>query len=74
VFKAFVEARLDLMVLDSVPVQFDGQPFFDENNVLVVKGHYDTSPDRVTFEQSFIREGLSWKLIGYSMNIMPPGN
>lgn len=74
VFQAFIDAQLDLTVLDKVPVQFDAQPVFDENNVLVVQGHYDTSPDRVSFRHSYIREGLSWKLIGYSMDITPPGN
>jgi hypothetical protein len=74
VFKAFLDAELDLMVLDDMPPLFDGEPTLDENNLLVIKGHYNTSPDLVSFEHSFIREGLSWKLIGYRMDIQPPGN
>jgi len=74
VFKAFLDARVELMVLDNLPPLFDGQPSFDENNLLVVTGHYNTSPDLVSFEHSYIKEGLSWKLIGYRMDVKPSGS
>jgi len=74
VFQAFIDAKLELMVLDNLSPVFDGQPTFDENNLLVVTGHYNTSPDLVSFEHSYIKEGLSWKLIGYRMDVKPPGS
>lgn len=73
VFQAFLDAQVDLMVLDNLPPLFDGQPAFDENNLLVVTGRYSTSPDLVSFEHSYIKEGLSWKLIGFRIDIKPPG-
>lgn len=68
-FGVFYDTGVDLTVLDKYSPQFRAKPSIDENGVLVIAGHYPTEPNQVHFEQKYIYEGLSWKLMGFSANI-----
>jgi hypothetical protein len=71
-FKPFLDAAIDLSVVETMTPIFDGEPTVDENGFLIVGGHYPTTPDKLEFKQTFIPEGLGWKLGGLSLNIKPP--
>lgn len=71
-FKPFLDAAIDLSVVETMTPIFDGEPSVDENGLLIVSGHYPTTPDRLEFKQTFIPEGLGWKLGGLALNIKPP--
>ena len=58
----------DLTVLNQQSPQFSTKAEISEEGVLVLAGHYPTTPTSVLFNQKYIYEGLSWKLIGFNMN------
>ncbi|MGB5706312.1 MAG: hypothetical protein WBM41_05740 [Arenicellales bacterium] len=68
-YKAFYDANIDLTVLDELTPQFTISPELDQNGVLLITGLYPTRPSQVNFEQKYVYEGLSWKLVGFSANI-----
>jgi hypothetical protein len=65
---------LDLTVLDRLEPTIDGTPKIGEQGQLILTGHFPSQPDRVTFEQTYIYEGLGWKLIGFGFNIKKSGD
>lgn len=69
-FRAFYDLGADLTVLDSYSPRFDSASSFNEDGVLLIVGHYPTKPNQLQFEQKYIFEGLGWKLIGFSANII----
>jgi hypothetical protein len=54
-------------VLDSFQPVISSEARVDENGVLLIAGHYPTQPSQVNFEQKFIYEGVSWRLIGFKI-------
>ncbi|MEN6438080.1 MAG: hypothetical protein ABFD97_05815 [Syntrophobacter sp.] len=68
-FAAFFNLGVDLTLLDKLSPVFDGKVTVVKDNVIEIKGYYPTSPSRVHFEQEYVYEGLSWKLLGLSVNI-----
>lgn len=55
--------------LENMSPVFEAEPVIDERGVLIVKGHYPTNPDTLTFAQKYIKEGLDWKLFGLHVNL-----
>jgi hypothetical protein len=69
VFAPFIENDIDLTALDPLEPSLDNEAKIDENGVLTIVGRYPTKPSQVTFEQKYIYEGTSWKLVGLNVNI-----
>lgn len=68
-YKAFCDANIDLTVLDDLTPQFTISSELDQNGILLIAGLYPTRPSQLDFEQKYVCEGLSWKLVGFSANI-----
>jgi hypothetical protein len=64
-----MEANLDLTVLDGMNPILDEPAQIDSDGVLVLKGRYDTQPDKVYFVQKYIHEGIAWKLLGFHIRV-----
>jgi hypothetical protein len=60
----------DFTVLDKVQPVIEGNPALGEHGELVLKGYYPTQPNQVDFKQSYLYEGIGWKLYGFSFNII----
>lgn len=71
VFGPFYQLDSDLRILKGFAPVFTAPPAVDHRGVLIVTGHYPTTPDKFHFEQSYIFEGVGWKLVGFSANIGP---
>lgn len=71
VFKAFIDADLNLLFLENYMPVFDDIPSVSDEGVLTIKGYYPTKPSRVMFELGYIQEGLDWKLVKTNINIKP---
>jgi hypothetical protein len=68
-FNPFYKLGVDLTLLDKYSPIFDGKASINDDGVLVIKGYYPTKPSQVYFEQKYIYEGMSWKLLGISVDI-----
>ena len=66
-FKSIIDSGANWSVLDSVEPVFSSDAKVDENGVLLLIGYYPTKPNQVHFEQKFVYEGVSWKLIGFKI-------
>lgn len=68
-FAVFFEQDIKLLSLDAMQPKFDGDPTIDDNGVLTLTGHYETSPSVVHFSQRYILEGTDWRLLGINVQL-----
>ena len=66
-FEAILNSGANWQVLDGFAPILSNDAKVDENGILLLAGHYPTKPSQVLFEQKYIYEGLSWKLIGFKI-------
>ncbi len=71
-FRAFIEKDARFGNFSAQTPAFDGPARVVDRRVLRVTGFYETRPLRIAFKHSYIREGLSWKLIGFNFSMKPP--
>ena len=70
-FQMFIDKGYDISnIAKSEPV-FDTAPAIDSDGVLVLKGHYPTKPNKVTFKLSYVYESSAWKLVGINVQATP---
>ncbi len=69
VFASFYRINTDLTLLDNLSPIFDEKPSLNEDGVLLIKGHYASKPLQVFFEQKYVYEGLSWKVLALTVQI-----
>ncbi len=62
-----MDSGVNFLVLDSLQPALSAADF-NSSGALVLKGTYATTPHPVRFEQSFVYEGVDWKLVGLSMH------
>jgi hypothetical protein len=65
-FKSVLDSGLNRAALEALDPIMAGEPKIDENGVLLLAGYYPAKP-QVHFEQKYIYEGLSWKLLGFKI-------
>lgn len=66
VFKPVIDSDLNWPVLETLdPILID-EPKIDEDGVLLLAGYYPTKPN-LHFQQKYIYEGISWKLLGFKV-------
>ena len=68
-YGAFYELSVDFTVLKNHSPKFEQKSTIDEDGVLTIAGQYPTKPNSVHFEQTYIFEGLGWKLLGFNINV-----
>ena len=66
-FKAIIDSGANWAALDDFEPVLAAKSKVDENGVLVLSGYYATKPSQVYFVQKYIYEGVSWKLLGFSI-------
>gem|GEM_PF-634647 len=73
-FQAFIDKGYDISnIAKSEPV-FDEPPAINSDGLLVLKGHYSTRPNKVTFKLTYIYESSVWKLFGVNVQVVPVEN
>jgi hypothetical protein len=70
-FQVFIEKGYEISSIARAEPVFDSPPAIDSNGVLVLKGHYATRPNKVTFKLSYVREGSAWKVLGINAQVVP---
>ncbi|HEV2842943.1 MAG TPA: TIR domain-containing protein [Chthoniobacterales bacterium] len=70
-FQVFIEKGYDISNIAKAEPVFDPAPAVDSDGVLVLKGHYATRPNKVTFLLRYLREGSRWKVLGINVQAVP---
>ena len=68
-FSSFFRFGDTFLELDQLTPQFSKDPALNENGVLVLKGFFPTKPLQIHFEQKYVYEGLSWKVLGLDISL-----
>lgn len=71
IFKEFYEVPITGDPLAGMSPVFVARPIIDKNNYLVIKGFYPTQPGRLSFHLTYVKEGFSWKVIGFYASVDP---
>lgn len=67
-YGSFFSLPGDIRVLADYRPEFDPEPTLVDAQLSLV-GYFPTEPNRLVFKQTYIYEGLGWKLIGFSAAI-----
>lgn len=71
IFQAFIDKGYDISgIAKSEPI-FDTPPAFDNDSLLVLKGHYPSKPNKVTFKLTYAYETSAWKIMGINVQAAP---
>src|SRR6195952_5949661 len=69
IFKDLVEKHAVFDAVVASPIVSDEEAKIDEQGVLRLKGHFDTSPKKVKYQLGFIPSDGQWKLSGVTIDI-----
>jgi hypothetical protein len=69
IFKDLVEKHAVFDAVVASPIVSDEEAKIDEQGVLRLKGHFDTSPKKVKYQLGFIPSDGAWKLSGVTIDI-----
>jgi hypothetical protein len=70
-FQVFIDKGYDISNIAKSDPVFDIPPAIDSDGLLVLKGHYPTKPNKVTFKLTYIYESSAWKLMGINVQVIP---
>ena len=70
IFQVFHD-KGDLSYVTKTDVVFDEPPAFNRDGLLVLKGHFPTRPNKVTFQFKYLNESGAWKLMGVNVQLIP---
>ena len=69
IFKDLIEKHAVFDAVVASPIVSDEEAKIDEQGVLRLKGHFDTSPKKVKYQLGFIPSDGLWKLSGVTIDI-----
>jgi opacity protein-like surface antigen len=69
-FKDFLDKGIDLpaAIKEKEPV-FSQPATINSDGVLMIKGYYPTTPNRIVFQLKYLQEEDEWKLVGIDVNL-----
>lgn len=68
-FQPFIDKEVDLSGIHNVKPILDPPPSINTEGLLLISGHYPTSPYKVFFALKFVYELPRWKLFGIDVNL-----
>ena len=71
IFATFLEQEIDISGIANVDPVFDKPAAIDDDEVLVVQGHYPMRPSAVQFRLKYVNEKSEWKLVGIKVDVKP---
>jgi hypothetical protein len=69
VFKDLIEKHAVFDAVVAKPIVPDAEARIDENGVLRLKGHFETTPKQVKYQLGFVASDGLWKLSGITIDI-----
>jgi hypothetical protein len=70
-FQVFLDKGYDISNIAKSDPVFDAPPAIDSDGVLVLKGHYPTKPNKVSFKLSYVYESSAWKILSINVQVVP---
>jgi hypothetical protein len=71
-FKALVEQKADWGMIVAMPPVATSEAAIDEHGWLLLRGYFDTKPNRVNYDLAFIPSEGQWKPIKLSVDLKAP--
>lgn len=71
VFKPFADQKMDWGVIAAKPPVPTAEATIDKRGALVLRGYFDTSPSRLTYELDFVPSEGEWKPIKLNVKVKP---
>ena len=68
-FKAVAEQKADWALIAAMPPIAAGEAAIDERGWLILRGYFDTKPNRVNYDLAFIPSEGQWKPIKLSVDL-----
>jgi hypothetical protein len=62
-FKSFSDKQIDFDLIAAMPPVASEETKVDDRGVLMLRGFFDTKPNRLTYTLDYIRSDGEWKLI-----------
>jgi hypothetical protein len=72
VFKGFVDQKADWGVVAAKPPVPTAESTIDKRGALVLRGYFDTSPSRLSYELDFVPSEGEWKPVKLFVKVKPP--
>ena len=72
-FQSFSQQNIDFDIIAALKPILTEEPRIDGRGALLVRGHFETSPNRVTFTLDYLQSEGDWKLINIHVKVRPPG-
>ena len=69
VFQPFIDAEIDIAAIQALGPVFKSPPAVNADGLLVLEGHYPTTPKKVYFTLKFIDEAKMWKVGGVKVDV-----
>lgn len=69
IFQPFIDAEIDIAPIKALSPVFKSPPAVNADGLLVLEGHYPTTPKKVYFTLKFIDGSRAWKLGGVNVNV-----
>ena len=73
VFKSFAEQKIDWQMIAAKSPVATAESSIDQRGALILRGYFDTAPNRLTYELDFIPSEGDWKPLKLNVKVKPPG-
>ncbi len=70
-FKEFYDKNVDIDIVTAMTPIYDQPPYIDDQDRLILHGHFPTEPTRVCFEMDFVPSDDEWKLLRINVTVGP---
>lgn len=71
VFKAFSDKKIDYSIIAAKPPIASSESKIDNRGALILRGYFDTTPSRVSYDLDFIPSEGEWKPIKLNVHVKP---
>ena len=68
-FKVYHDNHVSIASVLNLDIHYTTPPTVDDNDTLLVKGSFDTTPKKVVFELKFIPSDGVWKPVGINVSV-----
>lgn len=71
VFKSFSDKKIDYGIIAAKPPVASSESKIDSRGALILRGYFETTPSRVSYEFDFIPSEGEWKPIKLNVHVKP---